>query len=182
MKVYFKDARMPAPLLWLSVGALALLAKTKYSNDRILNDSVDIMPGMGDVPTRPKNGAVVCCGVFGWFIHTGIWLDGNIIELRGNGLIRAISPARFLHERSGEHIYIACDPSAKPLIQEQAIIRAAEKIFSYSEYDLIDNNCHKFVWQCLSGESQVITRFSELNLKMSEYFKTTLAWQPILNY
>ena len=171
---------MPAPLLWLSVSALALLAKTKYDNDKSLNHTVDIMPGMGIKQTVPKNGAVVCCGVFGWFMHTGIWLDGNIIELKGNGLIRAISPARFLHERSGEKIFVACDHLGQPLIKEQAVIRAAEKIFSYSEYDLINNNCHKFVWQCLSGENQKLTRFSELNVKMSEYFATTLAWQPIV--
>lgn len=172
---------MPAPLIWLGAGALALLASTKHSNDKVLKASVDIMPGKGSNKVEPIDGAVVCCGVFGWFIHTGIWLDGNIVELQGNGLIRGISPNRFLQQRSGGNIYIACDTHDQPLIQKQAEIRAAEKLFSYSEYDLIDNNCHKFVWYCLTGNDHKITRFSELNQNMAKCFSTSVAWQPIID-
>lgn len=171
---------MPAPLIWLGASALALLATTKHSNDKVLNACVDIMPGLGNKKVEPLNGAVVCCGVFGWFIHTGIWLDGSIIELKGNGLIRGISPRRFLNERSGDNIYIACNINDQPLIQKLAETRAAAKLFSYSDYDLINNNCHKFVWQCLSGEEHKVTRFSELNHRMSKYFDSSVTWQPII--
>jgi hypothetical protein len=169
---------MPAPLLWLGVGALALLAHTKYTNDKILDESVDILPGDSNTPITPQDGAVVTCGVYGMFEHTGIWLDGNIIELKGNGLIRGISPARFLDERSGNKIYIACDVHDNALIDSEAINRATSKLFSYSEYDVIKNNCHKFVWYCLSGQEKSLTRFSGLNQLIAEKFKTSIHWNP----
>jgi hypothetical protein len=170
---------MPAPFLWLGAGAIAMLASVKYSNDKELEKSVGHLPGHSDVKVKPVNGAIVTCGIYGFFEHTGIWVDGNILELKGNGLIRGISPNRFLQERSGENIYIACDDSNQPLIQPDTADRAVSQLFSYSEYDVIKNNCHKFVWQCISGEEFTLTRFSELNQKIAQHFTTTVNWHPI---
>tara|TARA_R110002167_G_scaffold158659_1_gene353914 strand:+ start:75 stop:593 length:519 start_codon:yes stop_codon:yes gene_type:complete len=169
---------MPAPLLWLGASAIAILAGTKYSNDKQLKESVSSLPGSLDTKILPVNGAIVTCGVYGLFEHTGIWVDGNILELKGNGLIRGISPNRFLKERSGDYIYIACDSNNVPLIQSDATERAISRLFSYSEYDLIKNNCHKFVWHCISGEDIPLTRFSALNQKIAERFATTIHWHP----
>ena len=113
--------------------------------------------------------------------HRGVWVDGNIIELKGNGLIRGISPKRFLQERSGENIYIACDNKNNPLIQSETADRAVSRLFTYSEYDVMKNNCHKFVWQCISDDNLPLTRFSELNQKMAEHFASEINWHPI-NY
>jgi hypothetical protein len=170
---------MPVPLLWFGAGAIALLAGAKYSNDKVLDKSVSGLPGKSDVKVAPINGAIVTCGVYGLFEHTGIWVDGDILELKGNGLIRGISPNRFLQERSGDNIYIACDDNVVPLIQVDTADRAISQLFSYSEYDVIKNNCHKFVWRCISGEDIPLTRFSELNQKMAELFSTTIYWHPI---
>ena len=170
---------MPVPLLWLGPGAIALLAGAKYSNDKILEGSVSRLPGNTDVEVEPINGAIVTCGVYGLFEHTGIWVDGNILELKGNGLIRGVSPKRFLQERSGDYIYIACDDNNIPLIQPDSADRAISRLFSYSEYDVIKNNCHKFVWHCISEEDVPLTRFSELNQKMAERFATTIHWHPV---
>jgi hypothetical protein len=170
---------MPVPLLWLGAGVIALLAGTKYSNDKVLDKSVSGLPGKSDIEVDPINGAIVTCGVYGLFEHTGIWVDGNILELKGNGLIRGISPNRFLQERSGDNIYIACDENVIPLVQADTADRAISQLFSYSEYDVIKNNCHKFVWHCISGEVIPLTRFSELNQKMAEQFSTTIRWHPI---
>ncbi|WP_299071500.1 hypothetical protein [uncultured Paraglaciecola sp.] len=170
---------MPAPLLWLGAGVIAMLAGTKYSNGKKLEQSVSRLPGNSDEKVKPINGAVVTCGIYGLFEHTGIWVDGNILELKGNGLIRGISPNRFLQERSGDEIYVACGGNNTPLIQAGTADRAVSQLFSYSEYDVIKNNCHKFVWQCISGESNPLTRFSELNQKLAERFDTTIHWHPI---
>ena len=170
---------MPAPLLWLGAGAIAMLASVKYSNDKQLAKSVGRLPGHSDSKVKPINGAIVTCDVYGFFEHTGIWVDGNILELKGNGLIRGISPNRFLQERSGDNIYIACDDKDQPLIQAETAERAVSQLFSYSEYDVIKNNCHKFVWQCVSGEDFQLTRFSELNQKIAQHFTTTVNWHPI---
>jgi hypothetical protein len=170
---------MPIPLLWLGAGAIALLAGAKYSNDKSLEKSVSNLPGNTDIKVEPINGAIVTCGVYGLFEHTGIWVDGNILELKGNGLIRGISPNRFLEERSGDNIYIACDDNNAPLIHDGTAERAISRLFTYSEYDVIKNNCHKFVWNCVSNEDILLTRFSELNQKMAEQFATTIHWHPI---
>lgn len=170
---------MPAPLLWLGASAIAMLVSVKYSNDKRLVKSVSGLPGKSDIKVEPVNGAIVTCGVFGLFEHTGIWVDGNILELKGNGLIRAVSPKRFLQERSGDEIHIACDQNIIPLIQPNAAERAVSRLFSYSEYDLINNNCHKFVWHCISGEDVPLTRFSALNQKMAKQFATTIYWHPV---
>jgi hypothetical protein len=171
--------QMPVPLLWLGIGAIAAFAGTKYSNDKRLEKSVSSLPGNSYVKVVPIDGAIVTCGVYGLFEHTGIWVDGNILELRGNGLIRAVSPNRFLHERSGNNIYIACDSNNIPLIHPDSAVRAVSRLFSYSEYDVINNNCHKFVWHCASGEKIALARFSELNQKIAEQFATTIYWHPV---
>ena len=171
---------MPAPLLWLGASAIAILAGAKYSNDKRLEESVNGLPGDSVIEVEPVNGAIVTCGVYGVFEHTGIWVDGNILELKGNGLIRGVSPNRFLQERSGDYIYIACDNNNTPLIQADASDRAISRLFSYSEYDVIKNNCHKFVWHCISGEDIPLTRFSELNQKIAERFATSIHWHPVI--
>ncbi|MGS2720076.1 hypothetical protein [Paraglaciecola aestuariivivens] len=170
---------MAAPLLWLGAGALAWLAKEHYDNNKITQSVVETLPGASLKAVAPKNGAVVCCGVFGMFEHTGIWVDGNIVELKGNGLIRGISPARFLKERSGENIYIACNENAQPLIDPDAASRAAAKLFSYSEYHVLNNNCHKFVWYCLSGQEVALSRFSDLNCQLADNFNTRICWHRL---
>lgn len=170
---------MPAPLLWLGASAIAMLASVKYSNDKRLEESVGRLPGDSDIKVSPVNGAIVTCGVYGLFEHTGIWVDGNILELKGNGLIRGISPNRFLQERSGDYIYMACDSDNVPLTQDKTADRAISRLFSYSEYDVIKNNCHKFVWFCISGEEVPLTRFSELNERLAGQFATTIYWNPV---
>jgi hypothetical protein len=171
---------MPAPLFWLGTSALALLASAKYSSDEILDESVGTRPGHSDIGVKPMNGAIVCCGVYEVFDHSGIWLDGNIVELKGNGLIRGVSPQRFLKDRSGEQIFIACDNQYQPLIEHGVAKRAASRLFEYSEYDMFRNNCHKFVWQCISEKDEQITRFAELNNQLSNQFKQVIHWQPSL--
>lgn len=171
---------MPVPLIWVGAGLAALYAGAKIAESH--RDSglvVKHYPGESDNAVTPINGAVVCCGIFGVFDHTGIWLDGSIIELKGNGLIRGISPERFIHNRSGEQIYVACGKDDQPLIDPTTAARAAERLYQYSEYHVIENNCHRFVWNCVSGRNEKLTRFSELNDVLSRYFDTRVSWHSI---
>ena len=168
---------MALPLLLFGASALAILASNEYARDQRNQKSLEILLTDQQKKIKPENGAIVSCGVFGVFDHTGIWLDGNIIELRGNGLIRGISPQRFLQGRSGSQIYIACNQHNEVLIESAAIDRACAQLFQYSEYDLIKNNCHKFVWNCVAGDRHQLTRFSELNRLMANYFGCEISWQ-----
>ena len=63
---------MLAPLLWLGAGAIAMLAGAKYSSEKRLDESVNSLPGSSDLKVEPINGAIVTCGVYGFFEHTGI--------------------------------------------------------------------------------------------------------------
>ena len=170
---------MALPLIWLGAGLAALYAGSKYTDSQTYRGAVDFMPGEGDIYVKPVDGCIVSCGVFGVFDHTGIWIDGNIVELKGNGLIRGISPQRFLGQRSGNEIFVACCKQAIPLIADDIWARTVNQLYQYSEYDLVRNNCHKFVWGCISGENEVVTRFTQLNNKMAIYFGTNICWQKL---
>lgn len=159
---------MPIPLIWLGAGVAAVYSGLKYTEQQhFLNAGPSVLP---------VDGALVSCGIFGLFEHSGIWLDGNIIELKGNGLIRAISPARFLAKRSGERIVIACDAQSQPLIAKNAAARAVAQLYQYREYDLLKNNCHRFVWNCISGKNEPLTRFRDLNQRLEQFFECRIVW------
>lgn len=164
---------MAFPLLLLGASAILVLASNKHSKQ----GSSRLLAKNGQKWVKPQNGAIVSCGIFGVFEHSGIWLDGNIIELKGNGLIRGISPKRFLQNRSGKQIYVACGNNDRPVTDNTVAMRASEKLFHYSQYDLIRNNCHKFVWSCVSGKSTALTGFSELNSLLAEHYDCEIHWQ-----
>ncbi|MBN7821182.1 hypothetical protein [Bowmanella yangjiangensis] len=168
---------MPIPFLWLGVGLGALAAGKHLARERS-RDIVLHHPGESQQSAAILNGAVVCCGVFGVFDHSGIWMDGSIIELNGNGLIRAVSPQRFLANRSGDKIFVACDADGNVLADLQAGERAVARVFEYSAYDLMRNNCHQFVLSCLTPGVGHVTLFNELNISVSRHFGQSLSWRP----
>lgn len=172
---------MAIPLIWLGAAAAATYVGLKHGHKISQSRGiVDSFPGDSEVPVAPKNGAVVCCEVYSVLDHTGIWVDGSIVELNGNGLVRAISPERFLAERSGEHIFIACDEYDEPLITHNTHERAISHVYQYRDYDLLKNNCHRFVWEMVTGnESYAVdsmTRFTDLNQNLSRLHDSVISW------
>lgn len=127
---------------------------------------------------KAVDGAVVCCDIFGILVHTGIWVDGSIIELKGNGLVRAVSPARFLANRSGDEILIACGSDETAQHNQDAACRASDSLFSYRHYDLTDNNCYRFCWYCLTGQERPIGRFSLFERYLQQHLDQPLSWRP----
>lgn len=126
----------------------------------------------------PTEGAIVCCELYGVLDHTGIWIDRDcIIELGNNGLVKAVSAERFLTERSGQHIYVACNSQHEPVVIENAASRAVSQLYTYREYDVINNNCHRFVHQCLTGSDVELTRFSTLSDATASLAHCALYWE-----
>ena len=168
---------MPAPLLWLGAACLSIYAGNK-ANEHYLKHKgiVDIMPGASRVQVTPQNGSIVTCGIYGVLDHTGIWVDGNIYELSGQGLVRCLSPNRFLGDRSGSTIYVACDRYNAPLFDIEAAIRAQHQLYHLHDYHLFNQNCHRFIAETLSNSSQDITSFSDLNAFLHAYFDETISW------
>ncbi|MCG9696345.1 lecithin retinol acyltransferase family protein [Shewanella sp. Isolate11] len=190
---------MALPLIWLGGAALgAMLVADERSKQKQLTvdrrlgrapkapDQQQASPlspslwHLGEVKVAPKPGSIVCCFVFGVIEHTGIWLgEDTLLELHGSGLIRPISSARFLAGRSGSRIFQACDHQHQPLIADKILIRAEQAIYQYRDYDLFDNNCHRFVWSCVSGEELPVSSFAKLNRLLGQYFKQAIYWDEL---
>ena len=149
---------MPAPLLWFGAACLGLYASNR-ANDAYLKstNTVRTLPGESSKRIAPRNGAIVTCGIYGVLDHTGVWVNGNIYELSGKGLIRSVSPERFLHNRTGKKIYVACDEHYMPLAADD-----------------VSQRC--IVAEMLTGERTKITSFSELNEALSSLFLTSINW------
>lgn len=191
---------MPLPLLWVGgavIGAVLLAdereQRQQLERDRLLgkapkytaaNRAMVAPPSQwqkGLKQVSPILGSIVCCYVFGVIEHTGIWLgDDCLVELHGSGLVRAVSVKRFLAGRTGSQIYLACNHQHQPLIAESVLPRAEQAIYQYREYDLFDNNCHRFVWSCISGSEGVIKGFNELNQKLAEHFNQAIYWDEMI--
>lgn len=190
---------MPLPLLWLGGAAIgaAFLAderqkRLQLERDRLLgrapkqalaNRAMLAAPSQwqkGFKQVIPEPGSIVCCYVYGVIEHTGIWLgDDCLVELHGSGLVRAVSIKRFLAGRTGSQIYLACNHQHQPLVSEAVLERAQQAIYQYREYDLFDNNCHRFVWSCISGHEISIQSFNELNQQLAAHFNQGIYWDEM---
>lgn len=171
---------MPLPLILLGAGLASAYAGGALANNARKHSVVDNYPGESLLRVKPVNGAIVCCGIYGVFDHTGIWYDGDIIELHGSGLVKAVGQERFLHQRSGSQIFVACNEQHLPLASEGCDLRAINQVFQYIDYDPIHNNCHRFSLACVSGIDQECISFYDFNQKLSKHFKQNIRWQPII--
>ncbi len=168
---------MPAPLLWLGAACLGLYATNKANNSYMKStNTVRYLPGESSKRVLPRNGSIVTCGIYGVLDHTGIWVDDGIYELSGSGLIRTVSPERFLENRSGDSIYLACNDDYLPLAVQEVAERCKENLFQLRDYHILDNNCHQFVLEMLTGKKTEITSFSQLNDALSTLFLTSINW------
>lgn len=189
---------MPLPIFWLGAAAVSALTVNELSKDRkkqqserfssrakTFDDSTEesstaIYPSdlfSTTQKVKPDVGAIVCCGIGGVLEHTGIWVgDNTIVEMDGNGLIKPVSIQRFTEDRTGKNVFVACDSNAKCLSIEIAAMRAIKKVFTFENYDIIDNNCHQFVWQCFKPNDKPLTTFKELNKRIAMHFKRKIYW------
>lgn len=124
-----------------------------------------------------STGQLVCCEVFHGFWHLGVMIhDDLVVELNGNGLIRAISLKRFLTGRSGDKLFVACDMQGKSLIDEAIVKRAENRIFDFIDYHVFERNCYHFIWQLYSEEYAEITHFEDFNQHLARHFKQAIYW------
>lgn len=145
---------------------------------------VYISPGEDNATTiNPADGMIVCCGIYHSLIHTGIWTNDGIVELSGEGLVRLVSPQRFIAQRSGDCIYGLATSTAMPLSDPLLAERALKQVFTYRDYHLIRNNCHRFVAECLQlNQLEDVIMFSDLNSRLSQSYATRLGYFPLSRY
>ncbi len=134
------------------------------------------MVKLSEVPS----GALVVCEIFHLFEHTGIYIgDGQIVELQGTGLVRSVSVHRFMENRSGEELMVACDSRGQPLANPVAAERAVSQIFTYQTYDLISNNCHRFCGHCFTGRNWPVTSFFDLRQGMEQQLRQKISFKKV---
>ncbi|WP_192021449.1 hypothetical protein [Shewanella sp. WPAGA9] len=190
---------MAFPLIWLGTAAIGAIM---LADDRQQRKTIQHERRMGRAPKVPNGksvspltpsiwhkgdakvdaapGAIVCCFVFGVIEHTGIWVgDDHLVELHGSGLIRVISAKRFLQGRTGSCIFQAGNHLHQPLVAPKALARAEQAIYQYRDYDLFTNNCHRFVWSCISGEETEVRSFEQLNTLLAQAFKQVVYWDEV---
>ena len=125
-------------------------------------------------------GALVVCEIFHLFEHTGIYIgEGQIVELQGTGLVRSVSVKRFMDNRSGEELMVACDSRGQPFGSLAAAERASRQIFTYQEYDLIQNNCHRFCGDCYTGLYWPVTSFFDLRQLMEQQLRQKISFKKV---
>lgn len=182
---------MPLPLLLVGAAVGALLAHDKQkdflkaqdiarrNNQQVAGrEPSEILPS--PIFSSMVIGSIVCCEVYEAFIHTAVVVDENtIVELHGSGLIRAVSKARFLNDRSGKHIFIACDSAGHPYTFSRIEESASADVFNLYDYDLFKGNCYRHTWRWLTGEDIVIESFGDFNKKLSNKLNKEIYWDVV---
>ena len=111
-----------------------------------------------------KPGTPVCCNLFGFWEHSGIYLgNGKIAHLTGDGDIEAVYPEEFvarIGNESDEPMKYACSSkNQRALASYAAYCFAHSKIGKTQEYKLLKDNCHRFTARCLSINDDIDTCF-----------------------
>ena len=191
---------MALPLLWLGAAALSAMAVKGLADDRkqmqkqrgnsyrakTLLELDEYESPVACYPSdlfsfeekvKPNIGSIVCCGIGGVLDHSGIWIGENtIVELAGNGLVKAVSSERFIEERSGKHIFVACDSTAFALGNDNVAENAIAQIYQYKDYHLIKNNCHQFIWDCFANNDKQLTTLKSLSIAIAHYHNRVIYW------
>ena len=111
-----------------------------------------------------KAGTPVCCDLFGFWEHSGIYLgNGKIAHLTGDGDIEAVYPEEFvarIGNETDEPMKYVCSPKdQKALASYAAYCFARSKIGKTQDYKLLRDNCHRFTARCLSLNDDIETCF-----------------------
>lgn len=138
-------------------------------SDQISNKEQKLVPG-----------CIVACDLAGGLIeHTGIYVGRNrVIERNGDGSIKSVSIDDFMNSsglRTGVNLYVAC--AHDKIISSPAISRRARAIVGLNRnYDLINENCHRFTAYCATGVWYEITQFTTLADTLEHEFDD-LTWR-----
>ncbi len=106
---------------------------------------------------RPRPGSVMHCALMVNLEHLGVFVKRDrIVELEGEGDIRAIDPDEFLNSslvRTGSDIYVACDTKTGVVLGSKDIaMRAGMMTGEKRDYNLLLDNCHQFTSGCITGK------------------------------
>lgn len=108
------------------------------------------------IKVKPKTGSVVYCKILGGIAeHSGIYVGNDrIVHLNGDGWVECVSSEAFLEQgiRSSHNAIYVSAHGKTAVGSKTAAKRAKDMVGSYQEYDILQNNCHRFVSGCLTGD------------------------------
>lgn len=120
----------------------------------------------------PPPGTPLKCALAGGLLaeaaHSGVYLGGGCVaELRGDGVLAAVTLSAFLNGVAGEwdlaalrtgfRIYAACDAASGRTVASAAAAERARRIAGGAasirrvHYDWRERNCHRFTAGCVTG-------------------------------
>ena len=148
----------------------------------------------------PVPGSVVRCDLAlganflgGRLCHTGIYLgEDRIAEITnddGRARVQVVDPYDFLHGngtnfvRTGINIYVATDGCGNALGSPEIAKRACAfaRRCRHGEYDIVDNNCHKFTVRCVTGETPTDAKLTDRDVAdaLKRVFSCErVTWEP----
>ena len=152
---------------------------------------------------KPVPGCVLKCDLAGGanflggsLCHTGIYLGNDRIaeivpdDESGKAVAHSVEPIDFLNGqgtnflRTGINIYVATDGEGRAL-GSAAIAKRAQTFCrarrSHGNYDLVDNNCHKFTVRCVIGCEPTEAKLNERDIEeaLEETFGCNrVTWEP----
>ncbi|MBO4633514.1 MAG: hypothetical protein J5858_16480 [Lentisphaeria bacterium] len=111
-----------------------------------------------------RPGTPVCCNLFGFWEHSGIYLgDGQIAHVTGDGEIESVYPEEFVqrigNDATEPMLYACSEKTGFGAGSYSAACFARLKIGKSVRYELTKNNCHRFTARCLTGNDDVETCF-----------------------
>lgn len=121
-------------------------------------------------PVEPKVGSILKCSFFE-LDHSGIYIgDNKIVEVYNGynrfggsvgseGLIRIATIEQFL-TKTAFKIYVACSKNGEVINNLQVAEQAKMKVNKKVDYNIANNNCHKFVCDCISESSHNLSLYN----------------------
>ena len=122
---------------------------------------------------KPEMGSIVYCNLALAFEHTGIYVGRNkIVHLNGNGKIEEVGFNRFVNRLDGANpaisIYCAVDSNNEPISNRLVAERALSLLGTRRDYNLLLDNCHKFTYYCMTGDTLPIVTFNTIEAALKE--------------
>ena len=109
----------------------------------------------------PERGTVVYCDLAVLGEHTGIYMGGgHIIHLNGSGEIERVGSQTFIDRLNGNNnaltIFCPVDSKGQVISFDKIADRAEAVLGSKRNYNILTDNCHRFTYYCLTGNSDFL--------------------------
>ena len=125
---------------------------------------------------QPIRGSIIYCDLAIVAEHSGVYVgNGQIVHLNGSGQIEKVNPSDFVArlEDKNPAFTIFCPTTITGTVigSDEIANRALLALGKSREYNLLFDNCHRFSYYCLTGDSNFLDgSFSSLELALKQKY------------